>query len=282
MLELLILLPLLMVGLLNMTFQVSIDEVTDVRRDVYFNYRKYEDDQYLKVQDKVHEFYSRMLDESENEIMDDKYGNSSVRRVSPSKSSTDVFQGAQCKMREIQVMHKRCSCRRPRKRCVKIESTRSSVVSVMPECVILERCEGVCPQLMACNPKSTEKVHVPVIYLNLVLTDKGPDVVPECSTAEVEKHLKCGCACAIKEEDCNEKQVYNPAKCRCECKNTDEIEKCYHLRNHWDPANCQCVCPPDISQICSTGYYFHKELCRCVPKNGSYPESGMRRRRPPV
>ncbi|GBM98911.1 hypothetical protein AVEN_151470-1 [Araneus ventricosus] len=103
-------------------------------------------------------------------------------------------------------MHKRCSCRRPRKRCVKIESTRSNVVSVMPECVILDRCEGVCPPLMTCDPKSVEKVHVPVIYLNLVLTDKGPDVVPECSTAEVERHLKCGCACAIKKEDCDDEK----------------------------------------------------------------------------
>ncbi|CAL1265833.1 unnamed protein product [Larinioides sclopetarius] len=174
MLELLMLLPLLMVGLLNMTFQVSVDEVTDVRRDVYFNYRKYDDDQYLKVQDKV-------------------------------------------------------------------------------------------------------------IYLNLVLTDKGPDLVPECSTAEVERHLKCGCACAIKKEDCTEKQVYDPAKCRCECKNVDEKEKCHQLQNHWDPANCQCMCPPEISQLCSTGFYFHHELCRCVPVSESYPESGMRRRRrPPV
>lgn len=55
--------------------------------------------------------------------------------------------------------------------------------------------------------KSTISFYFQVIYLNLVMTDKGPDVVPECSTAEVEKHLKCGCACAIKEEDCNEKQV---------------------------------------------------------------------------
>ncbi|GFY78632.1 hypothetical protein TNIN_474811 [Trichonephila inaurata madagascariensis] len=53
MLELLVLLPLFMIGLLNMTFQVSLDEVTDVRRNVYFNHRKYEEDQLLKVQDKV-------------------------------------------------------------------------------------------------------------------------------------------------------------------------------------------------------------------------------------
>ncbi|GFT36856.1 hypothetical protein NPIL_91282 [Nephila pilipes] len=72
MLELLILLPLVMIGLLNMTFQVSLDEVTDVRRNVYFNHRKYEDDQVLKIEDKVKEFYTGMLDESENEIIDER------------------------------------------------------------------------------------------------------------------------------------------------------------------------------------------------------------------
>ncbi|GFT36854.1 hypothetical protein NPIL_91281 [Nephila pilipes] len=98
MLELLILLPLVMIGLLNMTFQVSLDEVTDVRRNVYFNHRKYEDDQVLKIEDKV-------------------------------------------------------------------------------------------------------------IYLNLVLTEKGPGLVPEYSNIEVERHVKCGCRCAINKEDCIQEQV---------------------------------------------------------------------------
>ncbi|GIX82470.1 hypothetical protein CEXT_801092 [Caerostris extrusa] len=171
MLDLLLLLPLFMIGLLNMTFQVSIDEVKDIRRDIYFNYRKYDDDQFLKVQDKVHEFYTRMLDdESENEIMD--YRNTSRKRISPTKPQTDVFKGPQCKIPEIQAMHRHCpqckipeiqamhrhcKCRKPRKRCVKIDALKSNVVSVMPECVFLERCEGVCPPTMSCNPTLVEK-----------------------------------------------------------------------------------------------------------------------------
>ncbi|GFQ67994.1 hypothetical protein TNCT_435961 [Trichonephila clavata] len=81
-----------------MTFQVSLDEVTDVRRNVYFNHRKYEEDQLLKVQNKA-------------------------------------------------------------------------------------------------------------MYLNLVLTEKGLDVIPEFSSIEVERHLKCGCICAINKEDRNQKQL---------------------------------------------------------------------------
>ncbi|GFT45814.1 hypothetical protein TNCV_1781511 [Trichonephila clavipes] len=81
-----------------MTFQVSLDEVTDVRRNVYFNHRKYEEDQLLNVQDKV-------------------------------------------------------------------------------------------------------------MYLNLILTEKGSNVIPEFSSIELERHLKCGCICAINKEDCDLKQV---------------------------------------------------------------------------
>ncbi|GFX61216.1 uncharacterized protein TNCV_3406911 [Trichonephila clavipes] len=85
-----------------MTFQVSLDEVTDVRererRNVYFNHRKYEEDEFIKVQNKV-------------------------------------------------------------------------------------------------------------MYLNLILTDKGPDVIPEFSSIELERHLKCGCIWAINKEACNLKQA---------------------------------------------------------------------------
>ncbi|GFT36862.1 hypothetical protein NPIL_91301 [Nephila pilipes] len=61
----------------------------------------------------------------------------------------------------------------------------------------------------------------------------------------------------------------------------DAVEKCHQLKKIWDPTNCECICPPDASQICSTGSYFHNELCRCVPSHGKHPEYGGKRRRPP-
>ncbi|GIX82481.1 heat shock 70 kDa protein [Caerostris extrusa] len=132
------------------------------------------------------------------------------------------------------------------------------------------------------SPLQKENLKKYVIYLNLVLTSKGPDVIPECSAVALEKHLKCGCECAFNKGDCSENQVYNPSKCRCECERDNEIEKCRQLKKVWDARHCECICPPEVSQICSTGSYFHQELCRCVPLNGHYPEPTRRRRRPPV
>ncbi|GFQ67992.1 hypothetical protein TNCT_435941 [Trichonephila clavata] len=77
------------------------------------------------------------------------------------------------------------------------------------------------------------------------------------------------------------RKVYELNKCRCECQKGDEIEKCQKLNKIWDPTNCECVCPPGISQICSIGSYFNNELCRCVPLSERYPEYGKQRRRPP-
>lgn len=61
MLDLLILLPLFMVGLLNLTFQISVDEITDVSRKSYFSLQKYEENGYKEILDKVSRLVESVL-----------------------------------------------------------------------------------------------------------------------------------------------------------------------------------------------------------------------------
>ncbi|XP_035222435.1 balbiani ring protein 3-like isoform X2 [Stegodyphus dumicola] len=273
MLEFLLLLPLIMVSILTMTFQVSVDELTNASLGSYFYYGKYDDDRYRELHKEVHDIYTRMFDDSENDVIGSGKNTTASRK-------RKLFPGRKCEIEAIQIMHRNCLCRKPRKRCVEIKPPRNDIVSSMPACVIVERCEGVCPSSTECLPSAVENISVPVIHLNLVVTSAGSHVTPECSNIEVERHLKCGCSCAYEEKDCNQNQVFNPSKCRCECKNSENAESCHKIGKFWDSTNCACICPFDIPQICSTGAFFHNGLCRCVPIGG--PEIESRRRRPPV
>ncbi|XP_035222445.1 balbiani ring protein 3-like isoform X3 [Stegodyphus dumicola] len=230
MLEFLLLLPLIMVSILTMTFQVSVDELTNASLGSYFYYGKYDDDRYRELHKEVHDIYTRMFDDSENDVI-----GSGKNTTASRKRKLFPGTGRKCEIEAIQIMHRNCLCRKPRKRCVEIKPPRNDIVSSMPACVIVERCEGVCPSSTECLPSAVENISVP---------------------------------------------VFNPSKCRCECKNSENAESCHKIGKFWDSTNCACICPFDIPQICSTGAFFHNGLCRCVPIGG--PEIESRRRRPPV
>uniref|UniRef100_A0A4Q8K5L8 U76-Liphistoxin-Lth1a_1 n=1 Tax=Liphistius thaleban TaxID=1905330 RepID=A0A4Q8K5L8_9ARAC len=211
------------------------------------------------IQYQVDDLMQRMIVES-GDSREGKSARSPRRR---NFLQTEAVQG-QCDMKEIQKRIQQCNCYKPRERCVEVKPPRADIVSTMPQCVIVERCEGVCPSTRTCLPKAAEIVTVPVIFVGLT-QGVTPQVITECSSIQVEKHVKCECACAVKKEDCNSKQIFNPQLCRCECQNFPERMECMKQNKFWILSSCECVCPGDIPTECSTGAFFNKETCKCEP-----------------
>ncbi|KAH0955517.1 hypothetical protein HN011_010674 [Eciton burchellii] len=136
-------------------------------------------------------------------------------------------------------------------------------IMIFPSCTRIKRCGGCCSSfLLTCQPTSTETRNFEVIVASVKERDyMGRRIVP------LEEHTKCKCDCKIKEEDCTEKQHYEPHNCQCACSNIDEQQKC--RKNNeikvWNTELCSCSCRA-IEQ-CSTGYYFNHNTCRCGPIN---------------
>lgn len=81
---------------------------------------------------------------------------------------------------------------------------------------------------MSCQPTKTEDLTFELSKLTYVGKPKlqaGPKAL-----VIVEQHLACKCDCKVKENDCiPSRQEYDPSKCSCVCKNTDEQEKCHEV-----------------------------------------------------
>ncbi|XP_072450695.1 vascular endothelial growth factor C [Chiloscyllium punctatum] len=72
----------------------------------------------------------------------------------------------------------------------------------------------------------------------------------------------CECVC---KKTCPKNQPLNPVKCVCEC--TETPNKCFLKGTRFHPHTCSCYRLPCAGRTrrCSHGYYFSKEVCRCVP-----------------
>lgn len=140
---------------------------------------------------------------------------------------------------------------------LKVDNNISTMI--FPSCTRIKRCGGCCSSsLLSCQPTAMEVRNFEVIVASVKdLGYKGRQIVP------LEEHTKCKCDCRIKEEDCNDKQHYEPHNCQCACNNVDEEQKCRKDNNikAWNRDLCSCSCRT-IEQ-CSTGYFFNPNTCRC-------------------
>lgn len=93
-------------------------------------------------------------------------------------------------------------------------------------------------------------------------SDKLSELGKEIRVVRVTNHTKCGCLCAVKPADCNNRtQVYSEVNCRCECKSRGVLCP-FNFR--WNPEKCQCTCNPSVQIKCNKRYQFDDKLCRCV------------------
>ncbi|XP_015185303.1 PREDICTED: vascular endothelial growth factor C [Polistes dominula] len=131
-----------------------------------------------------------------------------------------------------------------------------------PSCTRVKRCGGCCGHyLLSCQPIETETRNFEVIVSELnadsTVSYKNKEIIP------IEEHTKCKCDCKIKAQHCNKKQAYRRNECSCVCMNIDEENKCKANKavKIWDSETCTCACREN--EICSTGFYFDNNTCRC-------------------
>ena len=78
-------------------------------------------------------------------------------------------------------------------------------------------------------------------------------------TRQIIWHETCKCVCRLTSSVCNNRQIRNEDKCRCECKedliNKEICDKGYI----WNPSNCACEC----DKSCGIGQYLHYKSCVC-------------------
>ena len=72
-----------------------------------------------------------------------------------------------------------------------------------------------------------------------------------------EKWIKCRWGGSV----CNNKQLWNDDKCRCECKELIDKGVC-EKGSIWNPSNCECEC----DKSCDVGEYLDYENCKCRKK----------------
>ena len=69
-----------------------------------------------------------------------------------------------------------------------------------------------------------------------------------------EKWIKCRWGGSV----CNNKQLWNDDKCRCECKELIDKGVC-EKGSIWNPSNCECEC----DKSCDVREYLDYEKCKC-------------------
>ncbi|XP_050299333.1 uncharacterized protein LOC126738175 [Anthonomus grandis grandis] len=150
---------------------------------------------------------------------------------------------------------------------VKIAESNDPNVLYVPECTRIERCGGCCSHaLLSCQATEFENVQFSVLKTEYSSSENPHKKLKYVGKEpiSIQKHTKCKCMCKIKAKDCNAYQDYRESECRCICKNTDEEQKCYRNSNKklWNPDECACQCR-EVT-LCSTGYNFDYNECRCV------------------
>ena len=133
-----------------------------------------------------------------------------------------------------------------------------------PTHISVQRCEGGCHQgSHDCVATRTREKKVAVMFGKCGLSVGKCE--KECAHVSVEEHTECGCACALKAEDCaSAVHRFLPDLCSCECRDTRARRECHDQGRTWSHHSCECGCPLSLITQCPTGYtYNYNTSCSC-------------------
>ena len=77
----------------------------------------------------------------------------------------------------------------------------------------------------------------------------------------IKLHETCKSECRLDAIACNNKQLWNKNKCRCECKELIDKGMC-NKGFIWNPSNCEYECDKN----CDFSEYLDDENCKCRKK----------------
>ena len=122
-----------------------------------------------------------------------------------------------------------------------------------PYSITINKCKGSCntindPYGKLCVPDTIKNINVKVFNLMSKTNE----------TRHIKWHKTCKYKCRLDVSVCNNKQIWNEDKCRCECK--ELIDKGICDKGFiWNPSNCECEC----DKLCDVGENLYYKTCKC-------------------
>ena len=136
----------------------------------------------------------------------------------------------------------------------KIINVRNNEPVFYPYSIRVNKCSGSCrnindPYAKLCVPDIIKNINVKVFNLMLRIDE----------TRQIIWHETCKCVCRLTSALCNNRQIWNKDKCRCDCKE-DLINKRVCDKGYiWNPSHCACEC----DKSCGIGQYLDYKSCVC-------------------
>ncbi|KAI1295576.1 hypothetical protein HDE_05649 [Halotydeus destructor] len=146
---------------------------------------------------------------------------------------------------------------------------------VFPKCVKVPRCGGCCgpSHLIECIPVKVNEREIRRIIVSLKRKHGRQSRTIE--TLFVSEHEECQCQCKIQPRDCDTRtQIYLKDECKCACLDIRAELECSKQSplKLWNSTSCSCQCAK--SKVCSTGFEFNQDSCRCDSiEEDAYEES---------
>ena len=136
---------------------------------------------------------------------------------------------------------------------MKIIDVNSNQPVFYPYSIKVNKCSGSCNNIndlyaKLCVPDIIKNRNVKVFNLISRINE----------TRHIIWHEICKCICRLTASICNNKQVRNGDKCRCECKELVDKGIC-DKGFIWNPSTCECEC----DKSCGIGEYLDYKSCAC-------------------
>lgn len=199
--------------------------------------------------------------------------------IGPRSDLRYLAQSSCSTQQQIDVFRSAVACA-PRPTVVELEVEESldgsAALQVIPGHVLVERCAGSCEAPgHSCLPTRVENVTVQVMAIQT--TYKTGLWSTMCAEMTVEKHLECGCACAVQPSDCDAAlHEYDRQTCGCRCRDGAARARCRAAGKFWNEETCSCNCHEHTWTPCSTGYMFdYHDTCACVQVTADAGQSGL-------
>ncbi|XP_054163161.1 uncharacterized protein LOC128960995, partial [Oppia nitens] len=168
----------------------------------------------------------------------------------------------------------------PEKKIIELETPDNDNELYYPSCIRISRCSGCCSsERLQCVALNTSFEDISVIRVKYS-SDERRLKFEGFKVFRIERHDRCVCDCIQKAFHCKPNQVYSDSECRCLCPNVSQIIDCQNSDyKQWDYNLCECKCKS--IQLCSTGFVFNNNICRCEPEidieedklsNGDHPD----------
>ena len=136
----------------------------------------------------------------------------------------------------------------------KMIDTNANEPAFYPCSIKVNKCSGTCNNIN--NPYATLYIPDVIIKINVKVFNLMSRIN---ETRQILWHETCKCVCRLSVAVCNNQQIWNDDKCRCECRE-DLVDKIVCDKGFsWNSSNCECECDKSYG----IGEYLDYKSCVC-------------------